>query len=98
MMQVSKNELKSAYVLLKCNKKEHDDCRKIRDALLKKYPNVRRAQTTDAKINGEQWCVAATALVNSKDAKQFEDELWSLRTSEKKPVGVANVHFIIDQQ
>lgn len=98
MMQVSENELKSAYVLLKCSKKKHNDCRKTRDALLNKYPNVRRAQTTDVKINGEQWCVAATALVNSKDAKQFENELWNLFTSGKNPVGVVNVHFIIDHQ
>jgi len=97
-MQAPTNELKNAYVLLKCDKTAHDDCRKIRDALLEKYPNVRRAQTTDTKINGEQWCVAATALVNSADAKKFEQGLWKLHTTAKKPVGISNVHFVIDQQ
>jgi len=92
-----KNELKNAYVLLKCDKKEHDDCRKIRDALLKKYPNVRRAQTTDAKINGEKWCVAATALVNSAESERFEKDLKKLHTS-NKIVGISKVHVIIDQQ
>ncbi len=98
MMQTSKNELKNAYILLKCNKKEHDDCRNIRDALLEKYPNVRRAQTTNVKIHGEQWCVAATALVNSVDEKKFERELWDLHTSAKKPTGISNIHFVIDRQ
>ncbi len=98
MMQVQKNELKSAYILLKCDKKEHSDCRKIRDALLDKYPNVRRAQTTDAKINGEQWCVAATALVNSTDADKIKEDLWKLRTNNKRFIGISNVHFVVDQQ
>ena len=53
-------KLKNAFVLLQCDKKTHDDCRKIRDELLK-YPNIQRAHTTRAKINDEQWCVAATA-------------------------------------
>ncbi len=97
-MQISKNELKNAYILLKCNKRKHDDCRKIRDALLEKHPNVRRAQTTNVKIHGEQWCVAATALVNSADERKFEQGLWNLHTSAKKSIGISNVHFVIDQQ
>ena len=98
MMQAPKNELKNAYVLLKCDKKEHKDCRKIRDALLEKYPNVRRAYTIDAEINGERWCIAATALVNSADEKKVEDSLWKLHTDSKKPIGISNVHFVVDKQ
>lgn len=94
-----KNELKSAFVLLKCDKKKsHDDCRQIRDALLEKYPNVRRAYTTDAIIKGEKWCVAATALVNVAKQEAFEDELWNLKTKSKKPIGISDVHIVIDQQ
>ncbi len=97
MIQTSKNELKSAYILLKCNKKEHNDCRRIRDALLEKYPNVRRAHTTNVKIHDERWCVAATALVDSADEKKFERGLWSIHTSTKKSIGISNVHLVIDQ-
>ncbi len=98
MIQVPRNELKNAYVLLQCDKKIHNDCRKIRDTLLEEYPNVQRAHTTNAKINGEQWCVAATALVNTADKEKFEKGLWKLHTDSKKPVGISNIHLVIDDQ
>ena len=95
----SKNELKSAFILLKCNKKlDHNDCRQIRDALLEKHPNVRRAYTTNTKILGEQWCVAATALVNTAKQKEFEKKLWKLETKSKNPIKIAKVHLVVDQQ
>ena len=97
-MQMPKNELKSAYIFLQCDKKSHNDCRKIRDVLLEKHPNVRRAQTTNAKIRGEQWCVAATALVNTANEDKFKKELYDLHTDSKRPVGISNVHLIVDQQ
>jgi len=98
MMQFEKNQLKTAFILLKCDKRKHNDCRKIRDALLEKHPNVRKAHTTNAKIQDERWCVAATALVNTSEAKQFEDDLWKLKTETARPVGVSDLHFVLDEQ
>ena len=95
MTQITKNELKSAYVFLKCSQNKHDDCRKIRDALLDRHPNVRRAQTVNVKIKGERWCVSATALVNSMDAASFEKELSNLCAD---GICVTDVHLIIDDQ
>ena len=95
-MQSEKNQLKSAFILLRCDKKEHNDCRKIRDALLEKHPNVRSAYTTKAEINGERWCVAATALVNTAKEKQFEKELFALETKTARPIGVSGLHLVVD--
>ena len=99
MMQLEqKNELKNAMILLKCDKTNHNDCRLIRDALLEQYPNVRKAITTNTRIKGEKWCVAASALVNLADEEKFEKGLWNLKAGPKKNIGISNVHFIIDQQ
>ena len=80
---------------MKCSQNKHDDCRKIRDALLDRHPNVRRAQTVNVKIKGERWCVSATALVNSMDAVSFEKEMSNLYAGR---IGVTDVHLIIDDQ
>ena len=95
---VEENKLKSAFILLQCDKNIHNDCRKIRDALLEKFPNVRKANTTDAKIRGIKWCVAATALVNASDEEKFEKELWDLKTDTARPIGVSNIHLVLDDQ
>ena len=93
----AKTKLKSAYILLKCSKKNHDDCRDIRDTLLRMYPTVRRASTTNAIINGKRWCVSATALVSSKDAKQFENKLRNITcVTDTKTVKINNIHFVLD--
>lgn len=94
---VVKTELRSAYILLKCSKKSHDDCRDIRDTLLRMHPIIRRAMTTNSIINNKQWCVSATALVSTKDAKQFENKLRSITcTTGTKTVKIKDIHFILD--
>ena len=94
---VVKTELRSAYILLKCSKKSHDDCRDIRDILLGTYPIIRRATTTNAVINNKQWCVSATALVSTKNAKQFENKLHNITcTTGMETVKIKDVHFILD--
>ena len=94
---VTKTELRSAYILLKCSKKSHDDCRDIRDTLLRMYPTVRRAMTTNAIINSKHWCVSATALVSTKDAKQFENKLRNITCiTDTKTVKVKDIHFVLD--
>lgn len=98
MLALRQNQLKTAFILLKCDNREHKDCRKIRDALLARCPSIRTAYTTDAKIRGERWCVAATALVNASEAEKFEKEMRSVRTDAARPIGVSKLHFVLDDQ
>jgi len=98
MQQLHKSDLRSAFVLLKCSKQSHNDCRKIRDALIDKFPNIQEAYTTNAEVDGEQWCVAASALVDVKDEKKFEKELWKLTAEGKKPITIGNLKLIVDNQ
>ena len=98
MMQLQKSDLRSGFVLLKCSKQSHNDCRKIRDALIDKFSNVQEAYTTNSKIDNEQWCVAASALIDTRNAKKFEDELWKLRVKGKKPITITNLKVLVDNQ
>ena len=92
------NDLKSAFVLVKCSKKNHDDCRKIRDALVEESSYVQEAYTTNANVDNEQWCVAASALVPSNEAEKFANDLWKISTRGQKPITVKNVKLLINQQ
>ena len=98
IMAKAENKLKSAFILLRCDKKVHNDCRPIRNALLEKFPNVRMAYTTNAEIGGVRWCVAATALVNAAEADKFEKGLFKLKSNHARPTGVSNVRFAMDGQ
>ncbi len=69
------NDLKSALVLVKCSKNEHNDCRTIRDAMLKKFGHIQEAYTTNAEIDNQKWCVAASALIPSNETDQFRKQL-----------------------
>ena len=98
MLASRQNQLKTAFILLKCDNKEHKDCRKIRDALLSRHPNIRTAYTTNARIRGERWCVAATALVSASEAEGFAKEVRAVQTDAARPIGVSNLHFALDDQ
>ena len=98
MTQLEKNQLKPAFILLQCDKTTHNDCRKIRDRLLEKHPNVRKAYTTNVRIRDQRWCVAATALVNTAREKQFEKQLLKLKTNTSRPIGVSRLHLVVDDQ
>lgn len=98
MIQLEKNQLKSAFILLQCDKKTHNDCRAIRNTLLENFPNVRKANTTDANIRGERWCVAATVLVNTFEEKQFKKKLMALKTNTTRSIGVSKLHLVLDDQ
>ncbi len=84
------NDLKSALVLVKCSKNEHNDCRTIRDAMLKKFGHIQEAYTTDVEIDNQKWCVAASALIPSNESDQFKKELGNLDADE------SNAHITID--
>ncbi len=104
MKQTQKSDLKSAFILLKCSKTQHDDCRKIRDALIDKVSNIQEAYTTDAEVDNEKWCVAASALINAKEKEQFEKKLWSLEAEHDEPnaaeplITIKQVQLLVDDQ
>lgn len=98
MLASRQNQLKTAFILLKCDNEEHKDCRKIRDALLARHPNIRTAYTTNARIRGVRWCVAATALVNASEAERFAKEIRAVQTETARPIGVDKLHLALDDQ
>lgn len=99
MVQTPKSDLRSAFVLLKCSKNNHDDCRQIRDALIDKLGiQIQQAYTTNTKIDGEKWCVAASALVDVNDKENLEKKLWKLEAKARKPITIKNLRLYVDQQ
>ena len=82
MKQTLKTDLKGALILLKCSKDQHNDCRSIRDALFKKFRHIQEGYTTNAEIDNQKWCVAASALIPSNEAEQFKKELSTLEADE----------------
>ncbi len=84
------SDLKSAFVLVKCSKNEHNDCRDIRDAMLEKFGQIQEAYTTDAEIDNQKWCVAASALIPSDESDQFKKELSALDADE------SDIHTTVD--
>ena len=93
------SELQSAFVLLKCSKKTHDDCRKIRDALIDdSYGYVQEAFTTNATVDNEIWCVAASALVPTNEAKKYEKHLKDIHTKGKNSIVVKKLKFVLNKQ
>jgi len=98
LKQEQNNDLKSAFILLKCSKRSHNDCRKIRDAMFDELPYVQEAYTTNAKIGGEQWCVAASALVPANKTKYLERKLRSLVAHDRKDITVDNLKLLVDHQ
>lgn len=98
MVPQQKSDLRTALVFLKCSKQSHNDCRKIRDALIDKFNNVQEAYTTNSELYGEQWCVVASALVDTKNQEKFEEKLWKLKADGKRPISIENIKLLVDNQ
>ena len=93
------NKLQSAFVLEQCSKKIHDDCRNIRDALIEDSDGcIQEAFTTNAIVGDVTWCVAASALVPTNKAAQFEKQLRNAKTKDKTPITVKHLKIILDKQ
>jgi len=54
MVNKQKSDLRSAFILLRCSKQKHNDCRQIRNALIDQINNVQQAYTTDAQVDEEK--------------------------------------------
>ncbi len=97
--KVRANDLENAFILAKCSKKRHDDCRKIRDELMDRSSGcIQEAFTTNAVVDGQRWCVAASALVRVGDAGMLERRLRRARVPGRHPVSVKNLKFILNEQ
>ena len=85
-------------VLVKCSKDEHNDCRAIRDAVLKLRP-VQEAYTTNAEVDGQKWCVAASALIDINETDQFKRDLDKLVACEDETsIRVDDLRLFVDGQ
>lgn len=94
----TKSDLEVAFIMVKCSQKVHDDCRGIRDVLIdQSRGRVQKAYTTNAVIEGTRWCVAASALVRTDQARDFERQISQMRTRGRHPVRVTDVMFILNQ-
>ena len=90
--------LRCAMVLVKCSKDEHNDCRAIRDAVLKLRP-AQEAYTTNAEVDGQRWCVAASALIDINETDQFKRDLDNLVAYEGgTSIRVDDLRLFVDGQ
>lgn len=90
MIQVSEsNQLKRVEIVLRCEKSNHDNCSVMTDVLMKNFKNILEANTTRTVIGDNNYCVAATALVNEKDIKKFEKNLKNVKSN--NGIGVENL-------
>ena len=97
-MMKQANDLQSGFILVKCSKKIHNDCRKIRDALIENSDGyVQEAYTTNAKIEDVTWCVAASALFPANKTEKFKKHLSTIRTAGKHPITVKNLKFVLNE-
>ena len=93
----TKNELRSAEILLRCSKMEHDNCSVVRDALMKNFKNVLEANTTRTRIGKNDYCVAATALVKTGEIKKFKEELMHLKAKAEQSIKIKNLEVYVSQ-
>ncbi|ABK76714.1 hypothetical protein CENSYa_0068 [Cenarchaeum symbiosum A] len=93
------NIMRGAFILVKCSKTRHNDCRDIRDALIKGSSGyIQDAMTTNTVVDGTKWCVAVSALVPLDDADNFERRLKRIQTKDKKSVSVEKLKFMMDRR
>ena len=93
------NELQSGFIFVKCSKRTHDDCRKIRDAIIEQSDGyVQEAYTTNAVIDEKTWCVAASALLPASKADKFKRHLRTIRTTGRHPITVKNLKLVLNKQ
>ena len=95
----TKTWLRNAFILVRCSKRRHDDCRRIRDTLVDGTSGyVQTAYTTDAVVRGTRYCVAASALVPAEEAGRFKRRLSRIRAGGGRPVTVERYHVIVDER
>ena len=82
-------KLHTAFILIRCTKSTHKNCKPIRNALIKNFKNVLEAYTTSKNA---EYCIAGKALVKSSEILKFEKDLEKLTTPAGK-VGVSALNI-----
>ena len=80
-----------ATILLRCEKKNHNDCLDLLKEV-RQLNNITYAETTNAIVGNEEYCVIADAVVNSDEIKKFEEKLEDIIRSgkaEKKTIFIS---------
>ena len=91
--------LLNAFILLQCSQRTHNDCRRIRDALVEGTSGyVQSAYTAYAMVGGRRYCVAASALVPSGEAEKFRRRIRRIRTGGKVPVTVKHIELTVNDR
>ncbi len=74
MTKTAKSKIHIADILLRCSKKEHENCAALRDSLLENFKNVTKAYTTRTVLD-TVYCVSATAIVEDGQINKFKKQL-----------------------
>ncbi len=72
-----KYKLLKATVFLRCQKTNHDDCVDLLNEV-RLLNNITYAETANAIVGNEEYCVIADAVVKSDEIEQFEEKLESI--------------------
>ena len=92
VLTVEKSALLKATVFLRCEKKNHDDCLDLLKEV-RQINNITYAETTNAIIGSEEYCVLADAVVKLDEIEKFDEKLDGIIQSgkaEKKALFVSN--------
>ncbi len=92
-----KRNLVNAHILLQCADSNHDGmCVELRDSLLKEFGDVDEATTVQQTMGEGDFCVSATARINPKNLKSFEEALFILQANKKKTSKVQDVRVYLE--
>ena len=97
LQKAKPTKLRKAFVLVRCSKSRHTNCKPMQNALNKSSKNILHSSTTKAKLEGTRYCVAVKAIVKENEIKKFESDLWKVKTRTANPSHVAKLKLLIRQ-
>lgn len=90
-MKMHRPRVRHADILLRCFKKEHENCTVMRNALMKNFKNVTSAYTTRTMMDGTDYCVSASAIVKEGELNSFKKRLQRFKGRSPNQFKVSNV-------
>jgi len=95
VMKNNTNQLHNAFVLIRCTKSSHKNCKPVRNALMKNFKNVLQSYTTNTNVEGTEYCVVGKAIVKSNEIKTFKNKLKKLEIGSTRSIGVAKLKVLV---
>ncbi len=92
---ISRDELHKVFVLLRCSKKVHKDCRSMAGAVLKNTTHVLKTYTTNTDFEGEKFCVVGRALAKTSELEDLENQLSKMKTDDANPIRVEKLEMLV---